>query len=180
MRPLEREIGAGHAERVRAADPPRQRLIALAGAQAAVAANVLVDPLIAEAFGCLCEENYSAGMQQAVAATAEWLDGQASELQWSASSMYPSRSTNFGQNSYTPENLASWVERHPHRPEAVEDVINHVHLEDLTADHTDLEAVKRTAQQVREAWILELRRQVPDRPYEVSLNGTILSTFRRS
>jgi hypothetical protein len=258
MRPLEREIGTTLAGRVRAADSARQRLAALAGAQAAVAATALVDALIEEAFGCLCEENYSAGLQQAVAAVVEWLDGQAWDLRdaagespappeyhaafkraraaaavgqcferepllavnealyeaahaiegdarlgaviegtldlltprngWNARVLgklfWPTFDEHDGYvllaDQYTPANLASWVERHPDRPEAIEDVINHVHLEDLAADNTAAEAITRTAKQLREAWALELRRQFPERPYEVSLNGTILSAFRQS
>lgn len=257
MRPLELEIGTGLAERVLGVDPARQRLAALAGAQAAVAGTALADALIEEALGCLCEENYSAGLQQAIAANVEWLDGQASELRdagdspasaeyrtafqraraaaavmqcfdrdplravnetlyeaaqalerdarlrsviegalellaphngWSARELaklfWPRFLDQDGYvllaSQYTPENLASWVERHPDRPEAIEDVINHVHLEDLAADETAGEAITRTAQRLREAWILELRRQIPDRPYEVSLDGAILTAFRRS
>jgi hypothetical protein len=51
VRPPGSEVGARLARRVREADPPRQRLAALAGAQAPVAANVLADPVIEEAFG---------------------------------------------------------------------------------------------------------------------------------
>jgi hypothetical protein len=55
-------------------------LIALAGAAAAVSATALADSVVEEALDCLCEQNHSAGMRQAVEATVEWRDTQARDL----------------------------------------------------------------------------------------------------
>jgi hypothetical protein len=66
------------------AEGSQQRGLTIAAASAALLATQLVDPLLEEALGDLVMEEYSPGMQSAVAALREWLDEQAWDAQASA------------------------------------------------------------------------------------------------
>lgn len=76
---------------------------------------------------------------------------------------------------YTTENLASWRERHPSNPAAIEDVINHVHLEDVANDRAEDAAVTRVGEQLVTAWRRTLDAQ--GITARVEFSGTILTAF---
>jgi hypothetical protein len=80
---------------------------------------------------------------------------------------------------YSPQNLAEWRQRHPNNPSAIEDVINHVHLEDIAADRVEPEAIRRTAQRICNAWRETLGAEFPERTITVEFDeaNTILTTF---
>jgi hypothetical protein len=71
---------------------------------------------------------------------------------------------------YSPQNLAEWRQRHPNNPSAIEDVINHVHLEDIAADRVGPEAIRQTAHRIRHAWRETLDAQLPERKITVEFD----------
>ena len=78
---------------------------------------------------------------------------------------------------YSQENLTSWRERHPENRAAVEDVINHVHLEDLSSDRAPHGAIATVGEALTSAWRSELRSTLPGRAIRVELDGSILTAF---
>jgi hypothetical protein len=53
---------------------------------------------------------------------------------------------------YSADNLAAWRDRRADSRAAVEDVINHVHLEDVSSERSSSDAVDRVGRQLAQAW----------------------------
>lgn len=80
---------------------------------------------------------------------------------------------------YSPDNLAAWKERRPDNRAAIEDVINHVHLEDIAADRTP-EAVRTLGESLADAWRSTLAANPEHAAIAVELDGEILTAFSRT
>lgn len=79
---------------------------------------------------------------------------------------------------YSPENLAQWRERRPDSRSAVEDVVNHVHLEDVVMDRVDDRLLAAAAERVAGSWSRALRAQFPDRRFTVDCDDSIVTAFQ--
>jgi len=77
---------------------------------------------------------------------------------------------------YTAENLADWRDRHPDNRRAIEDVINHVHVEDLSVT-TTRDGLASLGQHLATAWRQTLRGRFADRQVRVEFDGHILTAF---
>ena len=82
------------------------------------------------------------------------------------------------EEHYSPENLAEWRETRPDSRSAVEDVINHVHLEDVVMDLVDDDTFAEAAKRVAESWSRALRAQFSDRQVTVEVDGSIVTAFQ--
>jgi hypothetical protein len=78
---------------------------------------------------------------------------------------------------YTPDNLAAWRERRPDNRAAIEDVINHVHLEDLAIDRVGAAKQNAVAQQLATAWRSTLHAEFSGQQMRVEIDGSILTAF---
>jgi hypothetical protein len=82
------------------------------------------------------------------------------------------------EEHYTPEKLAEWRERRPDSRSAIEDVINHVHIDDVVMDLVDDAVVAVAAKRIAESWSKALREQLPDRQVTVEVDGSIVTAFQ--
>lgn len=81
---------------------------------------------------------------------------------------------------YSPDNLAAWKERRPDSRAAIEDVINHVHLEDICAENTPPQAMLKLGQQLANAWRRTLAATPNGESITVELDDEILTAFSRA
>jgi hypothetical protein len=82
------------------------------------------------------------------------------------------------EEHYSPENLAEWRERRPDSRSAIENVINHVHLEDVVMDTVDDAVFAGAAKRMAESWSRALCEQLPDRHVTVEVDGSIVTAFQ--
>jgi hypothetical protein len=68
------------------------------------------------------------------------------------------------EEHYTPENLAEWRERRPDSRSAIEDVINHVHLQDVVMDRVDDAVFAGAAKRIAEGVVTGSARAAPRPP----------------
>jgi hypothetical protein len=80
-------------------------------------------------------------------------------------------------SQYDPDNLTAWRERHPTNRSAVEDVINHVHLEDLYGGNQKGAKLTAAGQNLAGAWRHALAAQFPGRPIRVELDDSVDMTL---
>jgi hypothetical protein len=127
----------------------------------------LVDSVLEEAFDDLLHENRSAGMRSAIAAIEERLDEQAWRL----------RTEVEAGRSAEADYHAAWQERHPTSRAAIEDVINHVHLEDRSVERGRAATLNGVAEHLTAAWRGTLRAAFAGHHMRVEVHDSILTAF---